>query len=67
MPDLVVLVVLQVMSGGNANGYAGGGGWGASGGSATGLNVGSPGAGGAAIEGTATTLTNNGTIYGSTV
>ena len=42
----------------------GGGGWGAAGGSGSG---GAGGAGGAAISGTSPTLTNSGTIYGSTV
>ena len=43
---------------------AGGGGWGAAGG--TGKNGRAGGAGGAAISGTAVSLTNNGTIYGTT-
>lgn len=43
----------------------GGGGWGAAGG--TGKNSRAGGAGGAAISGTSVTLTNNGTIYGTTV
>ena len=42
----------------------GGGGWGANGGQGS---SGGGGAGGAAISGTSPTLTNNGTIYGSTV
>lgn len=44
----------------------GGGGWGAAGGNGGGLNAGGGGAAGAAITGTSRTLTNNGTIYGST-
>jgi hypothetical protein len=44
----------------------GGGGWGAAGGNGGGLNSGPGGAAGAAITGTSRTLTNNGTIYGST-
>jgi hypothetical protein len=44
----------------------GGGGWGAAGGNGGGLNSGPGGAAGAAITGTARTLVNNGTIYGST-
>ena len=52
-------------AGNNGSGPAGGG-WGASGGSPGG-NVNASGAsGGAAITGTSRTLTNNGTIYGST-
>jgi hypothetical protein len=49
-------------------GGGGGGGWGASGGAGNtaGQNY-TGGAGGAAISGTATTRTNNGTIYGSVV
>lgn len=47
---------------GNDNGGGGGGGWGAAGGNSTY----SGGAAGAAISGTAVSLTNNGTIYGST-
>ena len=53
----------------NPTGYAysdlaaGGGGWGAAGGNGTSSNG---AAGGAAITGTSRTLTNNGTIYGST-
>jgi hypothetical protein len=47
----------------NAGISGGGGGWSASG--STGL-YNSPGSGGAAITGTSRTLTNNGTIYGST-
>lgn len=43
-------------------GAGGGGGWGAAGGSRSGTG----GAGGAAITGTARTLSNSGTIYGST-
>jgi len=42
-----------------------GGGWGAAGGSVGGIG-GNSGAGGAAISGTSRTLTNNGTIYGTT-
>jgi len=53
-------------SAGNAGGTdtvaAGGGGWGASGGARSGAG----GAGGAAITGTSRTLSNSGTIYGST-
>lgn len=48
---------------GNYNRGGGGGGWGASGGNSQDA---SGGAGGAAITGTAISLTNNGTIYGST-
>lgn len=48
---------------GNGNRGGGGGGWGAAGGSQS-SRVG--GAGGAAITGTAVSLTDNGTIYGST-
>lgn len=44
---------------GSSSHFGGGGGWGAAGGN-------SGGAGGAAITGSARTLTNNGTIYGST-
>jgi hypothetical protein len=47
---------------GNSNGGGGGGGWGAAGGNATY----SGGAAGAAISGTAISLTNSGTVYGST-
>jgi len=47
---------------GNDNIGAGGGGWGAAGGNATYTG----GAAGAAISGTSVSLTNNGTIYGST-
>ncbi len=60
-------------SAGAVGGGGGGGGWGASGGATTGTiypnNGGTrtnPGAGGAAISGTSVSLTNNGTIYGST-
>lgn len=58
--------------GGGAGGQAGtantggGGGWGAAGGTGGGDASGSVGAAGAAITGTARTLTNNGTVYGST-
>jgi len=52
-------------SAGAAGIYIGGGGWGASGGGG-GFRQGAGGAGGAAISGTAVSLTNNGTIYGST-
>lgn len=44
-----------------------GGFWGEAGTASNGYNLGAPGAGGAAISGTSPTLTNNGTIYGSTV
>ena len=47
---------------GNDNGGGGGGGWGAAGGNSTY----SGGAAGAAISGTSVSLTNSGTIYGST-
>lgn len=47
---------------GNLNRGGGGGGWGAAGGSATYAG----GAAGAAISGSTVTLTNNGTIYGTT-
>ena len=47
-------------SAGNAGSGTGGGGWGAAGGGA------GAGSGGAAITGSYTSLTNNGTIYGST-
>ena len=51
-------------AGANANSSGGaGGGWGAAGGSGY---AGAGGSGGAAITGTSRTLTNNGTIYGST-
>lgn len=61
---------------GESTSGGGGGGWGASGGNATqgAINpgesiytkTGTGGAGGAAITGTSRTLTNNGTVYGST-
>jgi len=51
--------------GGDNHQSGGGGGWGAAGGSGRGTGN-SGGAGGAAITGTSRTLTNNGTIYGST-
>lgn len=60
-------------SAGNTGGSAntsnvagGGGGWGANGGRAGGTYGGSGGSGGAAISGTSRTLSNSGTIYGST-
>jgi hypothetical protein len=49
--------------GGSGNGGGGGGGWGAAGGAAYSR---SGGAAGAAISGTAVTLTNSGTVYGAT-
>jgi hypothetical protein len=49
---------------GTARHASGGGGWGAAGGTSSRT---SGGAGGAAISGTSVTLTNNGTIYGTTV
>jgi hypothetical protein len=49
---------------GDGTGAANGGGWGAAGGTGRGNRPG--GAGGAAISGVAVTLTNSGTIYGST-
>ena len=54
------------VAGTSSLGYAsgGGGGWGAAGGSV--VSGGSAGAAGAAISGSAVTLTNNGTIYGTT-
>ena len=52
------------VGGGITNFSGGGGGYGASGGAGQGGYAG--GAGGPAIEGTSRTLTNNGTIYGST-
>jgi hypothetical protein len=50
----------------DATSGGGGGGWGARGAYA-GANSRTPGNGGAAISGTATTIVNNGTIYGSVV
>ena len=52
-----------------AGGIVGGRGgfWGEAGTESNGYNRGAPGAGGAAITGTSPSLTNNGTIYGSTV
>lgn len=47
-------------------GGGGGGGWGAAGGNGGYSNPGNGGSGGAAISGTSVSLTNNGTIYGST-
>ena len=59
---------INANSNNDQRGGGGGGGWGASGGAGNtaGQNYGG-GAGGAAISGTATTRTNNGTIYGSVV
>lgn len=51
---------------GQEDGAGGGGGWGASGGTAVGSGARGGAAGGAAISGNAVTLTNYGTVYGST-